>query len=68
MAAKKKTSTEGVPATTAAVRKRTSKAGRASAVRKDIMGLRDEIEKNYLGLAELLAEVHNKEYYLDVHE
>ncbi len=61
----KKTSTEGVPATKAAVRKRTTKAGRAVKVRTEIMGLRDQIEQNYLGLAELLAEVHNKEYYLD---
>ena len=46
MVAKKKV-TGDVPATKAAVRKRTTKTGRAVTVRTEIMGLRDQIEKNY---------------------
>lgn len=52
-------------ATAKDVKERTSDKGRASTVRKEINNIRKDMERNYLVLAELLAEVNDREYYLD---
>ena len=44
---------------------RTSSKGRGAVVRTEILNAKKDIEANYLVLAKDLAEVHDKEYYLD---